>query len=98
MQEIGSVLALVLTYYLTFALMGIGFGTMFAGKDGAAAVARFFLLRPLQWAVQQARVLGIGLIAAGWRFLLHRVADPFILAVERGVIWLITRKRGWLRR
>lgn len=98
MHELTEVLVLVLTYYLTFAFMGIGFGAMFGGRSGATAAGNFFFVRPLQWAVRQARVLCIGLIAASWRFMLHRVVDPFILAVERAVIWLVTRERGWLRR
>ena len=97
MQELAQVLALLVKCYATFAVMAIGFGTMIAGRSGATAAGNFLLVRPLQWAARHARVLGFGLIAATWRFLLHRVVDPFILAVERAINWLVTRERGWLR-
>jgi tellurite resistance protein TehA-like permease len=38
---------LFIQVYLTLAIMGIGFGMMLGGPDGASAVARFFFLRPL---------------------------------------------------
>ena len=98
MQEIAQLLVMLVTYYATFAIMGVGFATMFTGKDGAAAAGNFFFLRPLQWAGQQLRVLGMAFIAGSWRLLLQRIVDPIILAVERAVIWLVTRERGWLRR
>jgi hypothetical protein len=98
MQELAQVLVLLIKFYATAAIMAIGFAMMVAGKDGAAAAGRLFFVRPLRWAGEQVRVHSISSIAASWRFILHRVVDPFILAVERAVIWLMTRERGWLRR
>ena len=98
MQEIAQLLAMLVAYYATFGIMGIGFATMLAGKDGAIAAGEFFFLRPLRTAGQRLHVVGRALLVGGSRLLLHRVVDPFILAVERAVFWLVTRERGWIRR
>ena len=98
MHELARLLVLLLTFYATVGIMAIGFAMMVAGKDGAAAAGQLFLVRPLRWAGEQVRVLGIASIVASWQFFLHRIVDPFILAIERAILWLITRERGWLRR
>ena len=59
---------LVLTCYLTIALMGIGFAMMWVGPPGAGAAARFFFLRPLQallGALRSACALVLGAVSAG---------------------------------
>lgn len=98
MQEIAQLLAMLVAYYATFAIMGIGFATMLAGKDGVSLAGNFFFLRPLQWMGHQVWFACTALLVASAKFVLHRVVDPFILAVERAAFWLVTRERGWLRR
>ena len=39
---------LLVTSYLTVAIMAVGLATMLAGGSGASAAARFFFLRPQQ--------------------------------------------------
>ena len=51
----------MLTFYLTIAIMGIGFAVMFAGGKGASAAARFFFARPMQLI---ARTIGMAVLAS----------------------------------
>ena len=98
MQEVAQLLIMLAAYYATFGIMAIGFATMFAGHEGAAAAADFFFLRPLHWAGHRAYSLSKSLLVTSATLLLHRFIDPLILTTEAALRWLLTRERGWLRR
>ena len=98
MQEIAQLLVMLIAYYLTLGIMGVGFATMFAGEQGARAAARFFFLTPVQRLVGQARVGSVALLAGVWRILVKYTFRPFIEELTYWLRWLTTRERGWLQR
>lgn len=96
-SAVGELLRLVLTVYLAVAIMGIGFGTMFAGGDGASAAARSFFLRPLQMLFAAAMKL-VAMVFAG-------IAHGFVIlgsmvgrATRREVKELVADVRWLVRR
>jgi len=57
---------LVITFYLTIALMGIGFAIMCGGPDAAGAAARWFFLAPLQALLGRLRSAGALMLGSVW--------------------------------
>ena len=75
-----ELIRLILTSYLTIAIMGIGFAVMFAGSQGASAAARFFFARPMQWVVHtigMAVLAGLGLLWSGAARVGKKLAGEF---------------------
>ena len=57
---------LLLTFYLTIAIMGIGFAIMCGGPDAAGAAARLFFLAPLQALLGSLRSAGALMLGSLW--------------------------------
>jgi len=57
---------LAVTFYLTIALMGIGFAIMCGGLDAAGAAARLFFLAPLQALLGSVRSAAALIVGSVW--------------------------------
>jgi hypothetical protein len=88
---------LVITFYLTIAIMGIGFAVMCAGPAGARAAARFFFLAPLQallGAVSSASAIVLGTIWASVAWAINRTTQAAwreLKEVGADLRWLVRR-------
>ena len=94
---VAELVRLVVTLYLTVAIMGIGFATMVAGSNGASAAARLFFVRPVQmvWgAVLALFALVFGSVWAGLAGLLAtliRALRRELREVAADFRWLVAR-------
>jgi hypothetical protein len=92
-----ELLTLLATFYLTIAIMGVGFGTMLAGPTGASAAARFFFLRPLQALATAAQSLllvvfgGAAAAAASLFSTLARALRRELAELGADVRWVLRR-------
>ncbi len=96
-----ELLTLVLTFYLTIGIMGIGVAVMWDGENGARRAARLFFLRPVQWLVQRTRAALVAIVLALRTPLTRVIVRPVAAELKELAAdsrWLASRGRGWLQR
>src|SRR5690349_10899183 len=94
MSESAQVVVLLLELYATVGVMFIGFGYMFAGKNGGARAAHFYFGRSLHWTAAKVRLLITSLLSLTWHILIWWVLRPVGHAASLGLRWLFSRKSG----
>lgn len=88
-QLLGHVLAL----YVALGMMAVGYGYMFAGKDGGARAAHWYFGGSLRWTLGHVWGVILTVLATLWAAVAASVRT-IAHHVWRGLRWLFTHQRG----
>jgi hypothetical protein len=97
---IGELLRLALTFYVTIAIMGVGFATMIWGSDGAGKAVRVFFLRPVQFMLASIPIVLQTVLGSVWQGLaalmrmMMRAIKRELTELGKDALWLVR----WLGR
>ena len=97
MSEWQQIAIALFELYLALGVMAIGFGFMFAGKDGGARAARFYFVGSSRWTLQRTRALLGMILVALWSGFVLLIARPLMHALRRAARWVVNRARSRLQ-
>jgi hypothetical protein len=96
MSEFVEIAIAMLELYAAVGVMCIGFGYMFAGKNGGARAAQFYFGRSLRWTGAHLRLLIRRVASLAWNLFVWWIVHLLAQGLLVGLRWLFARKAGWL--
>jgi hypothetical protein len=94
---IRQLIVILLELYIALGMVSVGFGCLFAGKQGAKRAAQKYFGTSLRWAWFKMRRALAATVSFAWEALMRFVIRPLAYHLWRGIQWLATREPGWLR-